>query len=366
MARAAIPWLLCLAACADPVGHGSGAIVGGQATNSDPAVVGITNGDVLHCTGTLVTRRHVVTAAHCVPPHLEFITSMDRLQIFFGTDIGSEGLFVPVEAGAAGPWSSEDVPGDIAILVMERQVNVEPIPLASTWTPAADETIRLVGFGQNVDTQVPGQGGDGLKREGVATVDGEVGSGIDLNPGPETICSGDSGGPGLAMEGETEVLAMVHSRGDCESSSYHELVSPWMSNLLEPFMASHPEGGCGDDGVCAVGCEEADPDCECLADGHCYNCERGWWWDPDCPSECGPDGTCMPEGCAVPDPDCGSCEEDGTCNAECSADPDCDAGANTDGGGGCQSTHSPIAPMGLGLVFLWFVAGRRRRGLGRR
>jgi hypothetical protein len=71
--------------------------------------------------------------------------------------------------------------------------------------------------------------------------------------------------------------------------------------------------------------------------------------DPDCPWRCGADGVCVPEGCAVRDPDCG----DGPVGAACDRDSDCAHGRCVRPGGGAalctkRCSASDPCPDGLG------------------
>jgi len=330
------------------IGEQSQSIVNGDVSVNDEQVVALVYHGKQFCSGTVVGKRTVVTAAHCLPPNIDM--PLFGIEVYFGSDVASgEGTTLRVVDGLANPeWNLDVVAGDIGILALSEDAPVAPMPMAFLDVSAAGMVgtdARAVGFGI---TEADGDG-NGLRRTGMLTVDRYNDSSLFLNPGPSATCNGDSGGALLFIEDGVEVLGGIHSRSDCGSSIIAERVDVHTMNFIMPFIEEH-EGAasCESDGMCASGCSEPDPDCPCVADGMCSDVCAHPSADLDCASECPADGVCD-ESCSY-DYDCSE-----TAAALCAAGDD--SCGTTDGG--CSSTGSGSSFwLALGLLGLLF---RRRR-----
>lgn len=336
-ARAAIVAAVALlGACAEPgaepdPGASRAPIIGGQYTPNDDAVVGLVGRGGIECTGTLVTPRVVVSAAHCV------IFGAPR-QIFIGSDPAVGGRYVDVRESIAHPdFDVNELLADISAIILAEPVeDVPPVPLVER-APQVGEVARFVGFGLTRAGNPPG-GDYGRKYEVRASI-AEVRP-LDFKYGVAT-CNGDSGGPAFLEIDGGEYLAGVTSWGDpdCAEYGWDTRVDAYLE-WLKPVFDRADEPICASDGRCATGCPKVDPDCPCSSeDGFCDASCADLATDDDCPVECSDDGTCRKDGCPRRDSDCPitrvgdpcehdfDCAEDALCDGVCR--PRCGPGFGT-------------------------------------
>jgi secreted trypsin-like serine protease len=186
------------------------AIVGGADEAGDPAVVALVDPQgAVTCTGTVVARDRVLTAAHCVA-----LGPLPR--IFVGSDPAAAGTWIDVAEAELHPDYLIPQPGthDLALLRLADDAEVEPLPLATgSPAPGAGEPIRIVGFGLPAAA-----GGATIKRSGTTTVTAGDERTFSSAPDPALTCYGDSGGPALADGGDREQVVGVAASGDSECS----------------------------------------------------------------------------------------------------------------------------------------------------
>lgn len=248
-------------------------------------------GQVGHgCTGTLITKSAVLTAAHCV---CHQGTCADRAA-FRLTDVypvdkpgtPEDESLVRRDVGMAGEVSvhpAYNVAGwaraDYAIIYLDQPVNrlvkdITPIRVAAPTPPQVGEPATLVGFGRHgVNCSV---GGPRVKRYATLPVN-EI---IDYGDGDSTIgfespityvCEGDSGGPILNADGE--LFGVSSSKGG--PRSYYDpthLVYAWISAHACPdFDPSRPDPHFCSDPLCPCGWRQGDcdSDLECIGSLRC-------------------------------------------------------------------------------------------------
>ncbi|HEY3451049.1 MAG TPA: trypsin-like serine protease [Myxococcales bacterium] len=202
-------------------------IVNGTADKSHKAVgkVRFSGKDV--CTGTLVGKRTVLTAAHCV---------LGRAS---ETSFVLEGKVYPAEEVVAHPrWDNEADDGegtnDIAVLRLEKAPPIQPSPI-STHAPALGQHLTLVGYGiTSEDAQ-----DFGTRRIAYNAI-GALGSTklyFSSSSGVGTTCYGDSGGPAFSRVNGEEVQVGVTSGGlsPCEWGDAWDtrvdLFAGWISSV---------------------------------------------------------------------------------------------------------------------------------------
>jgi secreted trypsin-like serine protease len=202
------------------------AVVGGTSAPTgelqDCAAVGRSDYVGYYCSGCLVDRRLVVTAAHCGPPSSTVPNSvalrLDSTQDLAGADVRSA-LF------DAHPDFVPDGPNDIAAMVLDQASAVEPVEMASTEELEAASVVLLAGFGDDAPS---GGSGFGTKRQATVPIQFLAGGPSDTSSNPFRngdfdrqleflvgidgigACFGDSGGPAyIEVRGHRKLAGVV-------------------------------------------------------------------------------------------------------------------------------------------------------------
>jgi MYXO-CTERM domain-containing protein len=241
-------------------------IVGGQSHTGDPAVALLDLGQGL-CTGTVISPKIILTAAHCLSGPATSITAN------FINTIGETGEVI----GAV----SYDIKAntDIGAIALERPASMPPIPAnPHPLEDALGAPVRIVGFGVTSEN-----GADsGVKRLGTATLDSvPPGGEMYTTNDPQGTCYGDSGGPNFMSFDGVEYVAGVTSRGTSICGDGLDIAVRADSHIewIDAFIDANDPGECTADGRCVQGCATIDPDC-CVTDGACV--EECGSSDPEC------------------------------------------------------------------------------------
>lgn len=237
----------------EDVGASRAQIIGGTATTEYPAVAFLysefadTDAAQL-CSGTLITPRVILTAAHCV----EFPSGApERYLAYFGSNVldetdpvGSEPIDI-TKYEFHPTWDIENLEGghDIGLVVLSRPV--EGIaPMRINRQPVDDlvgQDVHLVGWGRTT-----GEGEDfGVKREVTSKLTSANDLLIEYGSATANTCQGDSGGPNFMTVGGEEVIAGITSFGSvgCDQYGVGTRVDHFAASYIEPFVAENDPGG---------------------------------------------------------------------------------------------------------------------------
>lgn len=295
---------------AEATSESSAAIIGGAHDTGDPAVVLVNadygNGTGSWCTGSVIAKRVVLTAAHCV----EDATSQTRFSILFGSDpiSGKPDATINVVKFAHDPeymvTNNIAAGHDAAVLILAQDAPVTPLAINTTALTQSmiGSPVYVVGYGN--DNGVAGTGA-GTKRS-VHTKLANLEQGvIDIGQPGQTTCQGDSGGPTFMTVNGRSVIVGITSYGEegCVSAGSSTRVD-LSTSFIQPYIdanggnvdAGGPDvgtatntnpndnpatnSGSGSTSTCVFKCSDYG-----YAPGQCY---QGWYCLPD-----GEDAGCL-------------------------------------------------------------------------
>jgi secreted trypsin-like serine protease len=227
-----LPLALALSACGtgEPTSetkiiNGTLAPDGGSIEQSTVALAS-SNGQVF-CTGTLIHRNYVVSAAHCLANY------RGTLYIGFGRG-SSEFKYVKANDFAVNPGYTgsfnKAVPADISVIQLSTAAPAGYNPVGIyKGTVARGSSLALAGFGQTE------AGGTGRLYYTSVNVSSQTNNEITVYLNGTGSCYGDSGGPAYVSSGGRLQVIGATSRGQsgCQGSSIYTNVAyhlNWLEN----------------------------------------------------------------------------------------------------------------------------------------
>jgi secreted trypsin-like serine protease len=177
-------------------------IAGGNECEVRPLSVAVVVSNVGYCSGLFITKRHILTAAHCIPSDGSELT------------VATRGFSERTRRAVRHPgYSSAGLsPNDAAIITIANDAPVSPVPLMQSKSVEAGDLLVAYGYGldENGDDVVQRveRGGLPLKATYLDVFDVNNESVRTISDGGGDTCRGDSGGP-LVIRGEDEEFGVV-------------------------------------------------------------------------------------------------------------------------------------------------------------
>jgi hypothetical protein len=224
-------------------------MVGGDRLEDAPAVGVVRFDGQLHCTGTVIQSKVVLTAAHCLAKenaaHLRDVAKMDFV---VGTDAATPSrVYKITKIVPHGDYAMEVAPlalkNDVGIALLEKPFAgpMYSLPKAPLGDKLCAATLKMVGYGYTAVSIDEGPSGAGTRMAVDLAVRCQEGT-LRFGSATQGICPGDSGGPALLLSesSKSPVVVGVHSWVSsilCNGEGADERIDThldWFKSALQP------------------------------------------------------------------------------------------------------------------------------------
>lgn len=196
-------------------------IVGGQQTNSYKSVGALTINNKLHCTGTLITDKTILTAAHCL---FGYDTQIENMRFLIGPNVNQpdfgpykiESFIYPNGDMREFKYNPRNYEDDIGLIYLKEPVLNVVRGLHSgdpSWSSIIENRTSLLFVGYGYDVLDNERIGLGIKREASWYINEYSNRTVSFKVEGKNTCKGDSGGPTFLKYSGKLIQVAVTSTG---------------------------------------------------------------------------------------------------------------------------------------------------------